>query len=77
MQITFDDAKNQKNIEDRKLNFELVYSFEFESAIYAVDVRRYYGEIRHRALGFQWRCMFTHWYLSLRRNYKEVRVISF
>lgn len=51
MRITFDPTKNLRNIEERGLSFELVRGFDFETAIFAVDSRRDYGETRLRALG--------------------------
>ena len=51
MRIAFDPAKNLRNIEERGLSFELVRGFDFETAIFAVDSRRDYGETRLRALG--------------------------
>ena len=74
MKITFDDAKNKKNIEDRKLSFELVYGFDFESAIYAIDTRRDYGEIRRRALGLMALRVYA---LVFVETTKGIRVISF
>lgn len=52
MLIEFDPDKNQRNIQERGLSFEQVTEFDFDSAIYIVDNRRDYGEIRLRALGF-------------------------
>jgi uncharacterized DUF497 family protein len=49
--ITFDPAKNARNIEERGLSFERVAEFDFESAIFVEDTRRDYGERRWRALG--------------------------
>jgi uncharacterized DUF497 family protein len=36
----------------RILSFERAHEFDFEAAIYVVDNRRDYGEIRFRALGY-------------------------
>jgi uncharacterized DUF497 family protein len=52
MRITFDPAKNEHNIQERGISFELAADFDFETAIYAEDVRKDYGEVRIRALGF-------------------------
>ena len=52
MEISCDPAKNQCNIKDRGLSFERAAQFDFETAVFSVDTRREYGEIRHRALGF-------------------------
>ncbi len=52
MEITFDPVKNERNIRERGISFELAADFGFEAAIYVEDVRRDYGEVRIRALGF-------------------------
>ncbi len=52
MKIDFDPAKNAKNIRERGLSFERVVEFDFETAKFAIDNRRDYGEIRYRVLGF-------------------------
>ena len=46
MQIEFDPAKNARNIELRGLSLERVAEFDFATAVFAVDARRDYGEIR-------------------------------
>ncbi|PAL01921.1 hypothetical protein B8W90_13445, partial [Staphylococcus hominis] len=50
--ITYDAAKSNRNIEERGLSFELVRAFDFETALFVVDDRQDYGEIRY--LGFGW-----------------------
>ena len=51
MPISFDPRKNERNIADRGLSFELVEEFEWDSALLVEDVRRDYGERRFQALG--------------------------
>ena len=51
MEISYDPAKNEHNLSIRGLSFDRVVEFEFETAVFAIDVRHNYGEIRHRALG--------------------------
>ncbi len=51
MQITFDPEKNERNIHERGLSFELATEFEFEAAYIRADLRREYGETRYVALG--------------------------
>ena len=51
MDITFDPAKNARNIEERGLSFECVAEFDFESAVFVEDTRCDSGEPRWRALG--------------------------
>ena len=49
--LSFDPAKNERNIRVRGLSFESVVGFDFETALYAVDDRHDYGETRHVAIG--------------------------
>lgn len=51
MEISFDPAKNARNIELRGLPFERAADFDFETALFSQDARRNYGEVRIRALG--------------------------
>ena len=51
MDVSFDPAKNAKNIELRGLSFEQVKVFEFANAWIVVDDRKDYGETRYRAIG--------------------------
>ena len=51
MRIAFDPSKSERNIIDRHLSFDLVSQFDFETAVFTVDTRRDYGEVRLRALG--------------------------
>ncbi len=46
MAITFDSAKNEKNIAERGLPFEQVADFDWQTAMVRVDARRDYGETR-------------------------------
>jgi uncharacterized DUF497 family protein len=50
MWITFDTVKNERNIAERGLSFELVAELAWETAIAREDVRRDYGERRVRVL---------------------------
>lgn len=51
MEIEFDQLKNARNIRERGLSFERVAEFDFETAVFTVDARRDYGEVRWRVLG--------------------------
>ena len=46
MRITYDPAKNDRNIAERDLPFELVAELDWESALSREDTRRDYGEKR-------------------------------
>lgn len=52
MDITFDPAKNARNIEARDLSFERVAEFDFETAKIWQDARERYPEVRFLALGY-------------------------
>jgi uncharacterized protein len=51
VQITFDPQKNERNVRERGLPFELAAEFEFETAHVETDMRRDYGETRYVAIG--------------------------
>lgn len=51
MRITFDPAKNERNVRLRGLSFERAAAFEFDTALFAIDDRNEYEEIRVVALG--------------------------
>ena len=51
MRITYDPAKNQRNIKDRHLSFDDAAFFNFATALIAKDERKEYGEERYSALG--------------------------
>jgi len=50
--IRYDPAKNERNIRERGLSFERAADFDFEMAIFWVDTRRDYGEVRQLGLGY-------------------------
>jgi hypothetical protein len=50
MRITFDPAKNERNLAERGLSFERVADLEWESALAVEDTRRDYGERRLRVM---------------------------
>ena len=50
MRFTFDPAKNERNIAERSLSFELASELEWNTALIVEDTRRDYGETRLRVL---------------------------
>ena len=52
MEITFDSAKNERNIRERGLSFERASEFDFDTAAFSIDLRRDYGEERIVAFGY-------------------------
>jgi uncharacterized DUF497 family protein len=51
MRITFDPAKNARNIFERGLPFDLAADLDWETAIAREDRRRDYGERRMQVMG--------------------------
>ena len=74
MRISFDPAKNARNVAERGLSFELVRDFDFETALFTVDTRNDYGETRLRALGLLERRVHA---LVFVEAASGIRVISF
>jgi uncharacterized protein len=52
MRLTFDPAKNARNIAERGLSFERVAELDWETAVSEEDTRRDYGETRIQVLAF-------------------------
>jgi len=52
MEISYDPAKNERNIAARGLSFEQVQEFDWSTALVLEDARIDYGERRFQALGF-------------------------
>lgn len=52
MQITYDPAKDARNVEERGLPFAQVQDFEWSTALIVEDDRFDYGECRYRAMGY-------------------------
>jgi len=50
-EISFDTAKNQRNITERGLSFEQAVDFDFTSALFWLETRKSYPEQRMVALG--------------------------
>lgn len=50
MEITFDSAKNDRNIRERGLSFERVAEVDFNAALMYPDPRKEYSETRYIAL---------------------------
>jgi len=52
VEISFDPQKNERNLRERNLDFNLAQEFDFGSATYREDRRKDYGEVRIRSLGY-------------------------
>lgn len=51
MRLTYDPAKNQRNIAERGIPFKLADELDWTTALVAEDTRRAYPERRFQALG--------------------------
>ena len=74
VRISFDPSKNERNIKERSLSFELASEFEFETATIQTDLREDYGEIRYVALGSRHGRLHV---LCFTETSDGIRVISF
>ncbi len=52
MKIEYDPDKNQRNIEERGISFEMVQNFDLATAKTIIDDRFDYDEVRYRSIGF-------------------------
>ena len=74
MHIEFDPVKNEANIRNRGLSFELVSNFDFETAVIWRDSRMTYTEVRFSALGLLGDRLHSVVFVEVA---KGIRVISF
>lgn len=74
MRITFDPAKNERNIAERGLSFELAAELEWDTALAVEDTRREYGETRLRVLALLHGRLHA---VVVTPRMNELRVISF
>ena len=74
MRITFDPSKNERNIRERNLPFELAAEFDFGNAHIQADARHEYGETRYVALGSLHGRLYV---LCFAETADGIRVISF
>ena len=72
VEITFDSAKNERNIRERGLSFELAAEFDFENAVTHVEQRG--SESRIVSVGYLGNRLHVLCYLETARG---IRVISF
>ena len=74
MRITFDPAKNERNIHERSLPFDSAAEFDFENALVQTDTRQEYGETRYVALGNLRGRLYV---VCFTETHDGIRVISF
>ena len=72
--ISYDPAKNAKNLAQGRPSFDAVARFDFSTAQMAVDDRKPYGEVRYVAYGL---CDQRVHALVFTRTPDGIRVISF
>ena len=72
--ISYDPAKNAKNLAQGRPSFDAVARFDFSTAQMAVDERKSYGEVRYVAYGL---CGQRVHALVFTRTPDGIRVISF
>jgi len=74
LRVSFDPDKNDQDIRQRGLSFELASEFDFATAAIQADSRREYGETRFVALGTLHERLHV---LCLTETPDGIRVISF
>lgn len=74
MPITFDPAKNERNIAARGLSFELVDQLDWATASVKEDTRKDYGEIRLQVLALLGDRLYA---VVVTPRGEDLRVISF
>lgn len=74
VQIEYDAAKNARNIRERGLSFDQIADFDFEGALFAVDGREDYGELRYVGIGLLGDRVHV---LCFTEGHTGIRVISF
>jgi hypothetical protein len=72
MAITYDPAKNERNIQMRGLSFERAAEFDFTTAVFNTEIRN--GETRRVAVGYLGKRLHLLCYVP---NPDGIRVISF
>lgn len=50
--MTYDPAKNERNIAERGIAFDMAEEFDWSSALIVEDTREFYPERRYQALGW-------------------------
>lgn len=73
MEIEYDPEKNERNIQERGLPFDLVADFDFDTAVIKLDTRRDYDEARYQAFGLIGHRLY---FLAFSLRGNAVRVIS-
>ena len=72
MAVTYDPAKNERNIRERGLSFERAAEFDFATAVFNTEIRK--GETRRVAVGYLDKRLHLLCYIP---NPDGVRIISF
>jgi len=70
--ITYDSAKNERNIRERRLSFDRAVDFDFATAVYHTEIRK--GETRRIAVGYLDKRLHLLCYIP---KVDGIRVISF
>ena len=74
MEIVFDPKKDAANKKKHHIPLSRANDFDFESALYSVDDREDYGEVRYKAIGFLGARLYT--LIFTDRDDSDIRAIS-
>ena len=73
--ITYDSKKDKANRRKHGISLSRAEDFDFEEALYSIDDREDYGEIRFRAIGFLDARLYTLVFVDEAES-DEIRAIS-
>jgi len=73
MDFEWDEAKSEWNRTQRGFGFEIVYDFDWDTAVIERDMRMDYGEERFRAFGT---ALGKPLFVAFTRRYSSIRIIS-
>lgn len=76
MDISFDPAKNARNVDVHGVSFEFVREFDWSVALILEDIRRDYGERRYRALGSIYGRLYVLVFSLRKANKREIRLYA-
>jgi uncharacterized DUF497 family protein len=73
VRLTFDQAKNAENLRNHGISLRRAEDFDFATALYEVDDREDYGEVRLNLLGFLDARLYS---LTMTEHEDDIRAIS-
>jgi len=76
MEVTFDRAKDRRNIRKHGISLQRAEDFDFGSAVYNVDSSQDYGEVRQVAVGWLDSMLYTVTFVEDEKEDDDFHAIS-